>query len=284
MRWPLPPRYRIAAWYGAFAAVSNSLSNLRASYKGNNSGNCTQTVAIWNWTTSAWVQLDSRTIGTTEVAINNLIPSGVLADYVSGTTGNGELRVRIQCTATANRTSRGDLMSIVYDGPVGPDTTPPVVAMDAPGHGATVAGNVAVTATATDNFGVVGVQFLLNGAPLGIEDTTPPYLITWSSNSVADGGPYTLSALARDADGNQATAASVNVTVNNTVIPGLVASYSFEDGGGTTLSDRTGRGHAGTLSGAAWTTQGRFGGALSFDGINDWVTVLMLTISISQPR
>ena len=32
-------------------------------------------------------------------------------------------------------------------------------------------------------------------------------------------------------------------------------------------------GHTGTLSGAAWTTQGRFGGALSFDGVNDWVTI-----------
>ena len=27
------------------------------------------------------------------------------------------------------------------------------------------------------------------------------------------------------------------------------------------------------MSGATWTTQGRFGGALTFDGVNDWVTV-----------
>jgi hypothetical protein len=29
----------------------------------------------------------------------------------------------------------------------------------------------------------------------------------------------------------------------------------------------------GTISGATWNTQGKFGNALSFDGVNDWVTV-----------
>ena len=83
-----------------------------------------------------------------------------------------------------------------------------------------------------------------------------------------------MSAQARDAAGNQATAASIpSVTVNNSVLPGLVAAYNFDDSAGTTLTDRTGRGHHGTVSGATWTTQGRFGSALGFDGVNDWVTV-----------
>ena len=62
------------------------------------------------------------------------------------------------------------------------------------------------------------------------------------------------------------------MTVNNTTL-GLVAAYSFDEGTGATLVDRTGQGRTGTLAGATWTTQGRFGGALSFDGIDDWVTV-----------
>jgi hypothetical protein len=52
-------------------------------------------------------------VGTTEVLIADLIPSGTLADYVSGT---GELRVRIRCTnSTTNFFSSGDLLQIVYD-------------------------------------------------------------------------------------------------------------------------------------------------------------------------
>jgi hypothetical protein len=100
--------------------------------------------------------------------------------------------------------------------------------------------------------------------------------VTWNSTGVADGA-HQLSARARDAAANQGTAAAVAVNVLNTVPPpspvGLIASYNFNEGSGNTLNDRSGKGHTGTNSGATWTTQGKYGGALSFDGINDWVTV-----------
>jgi glucose/arabinose dehydrogenase len=54
---------------------------------------------------------------------------------------------------------------------------------------------------------------------------------------------------------------------------GLVAAFGFDEGVGTTVSDASGLGNTGTISGATWTTAGRFGGALSFDGVDDWVTV-----------
>ena len=55
--------------------------------------------------------------------------------------------------------------------------------------------------------------------------------------------------------------------------PGLVAAFGFEEGSGTTVVDATGSGNGGTITGATRTTSGRFGSALTFDGINDWVTV-----------
>ncbi len=143
--------------------------------------------------------------------------------------------------------------------------------MTAPAPNATVSGSVTVSATASDNVGVVGVQFLLGGVPLGAEDTVAPYSITWNSTSVANGGPYQLSARARDA-ANSTTATAVSVTVNNTNL-GLVAAYGFNEGTGTALLDQTGTGHTGTIAGPTWTAQGRFGSALTFDGVNDWVTV-----------
>ena len=36
---------------------------------------------------------------------------------------------------------------------------------------------------------------------------------------------------------------------------------------------RRGGGTSGSVSGAVWSAAGRFGSALSFDGVNDWVTV-----------
>ena len=73
---------------------------------------------------------------------------------------------------------------------------------------------MAVTATASDNVGVVGVQFKLDGANLGAEDTTSPYSVTWNTTSVANGS-HTLAAVARDAASNQTTAPTLTVIVDN---------------------------------------------------------------------
>lgn len=105
---------RIAEWYGSFVSVPNNLGSLKINYRGKNSSNCTQSIAIWNWASNLWVQLDARTVGTAETSINNLIPSGSLADYVSGESGNGEARLKIRCQAAANFISRGEVMNIVY--------------------------------------------------------------------------------------------------------------------------------------------------------------------------
>ena len=178
----------------------------------------------------------------------------------------------IRCADAAGNANPDDFVVTFAIASPPTDTTAPAVLITAPANGSTVFGNVTVSATATDAVGVVGVQFLLNGSPLGTEDTSAPYTITWNTASVADGGPYTLSARARDAANNQGVATAVSVTVNNTSL-GPVAAYSFDEGTGSTVLDHTGQGRTGTLAGAAWTTEGRFGGALSFDGIDDWVTV-----------
>ena len=94
------------------------------------------------------------------------------------------------------------------------DTTSPTVAVTAPAAGTTVTSTVVVSGSATDNVGVAGVQFKLDGANLGAEVTTPPYAVTWNTTTTADGG-HVLTAVARDAAGNRATSPGVTVTVAN---------------------------------------------------------------------
>src|SRR5206468_1752630 len=90
----------------------------------------------------------------------------------------------------------------------GGDTTPPTVGVTAPASGATVSGtSVPVSASASDNVGVVGVQFKLDGVNLGAE-TTGPYSVTWNTTTAAN-DTHTLSASARDAAGNTTTSATV---------------------------------------------------------------------------
>jgi Big-like domain-containing protein len=95
------------------------------------------------------------------------------------------------------------------------DKTPPAVALTSPASGAVLAGTTTVTASASDNVGVAGVRFFVDGAPIGAEDTTAPYSIDWDTTTAASGS-RTLTAVARDAAGNTMTSAPVVVIVSQT--------------------------------------------------------------------
>jgi hypothetical protein len=96
------------------------------------------------------------------------------------------------------------------------DVTPPTVTVTSPGNSETVTGTINVNADASDDIGVAGVQFELDGSPLGAEVTAAPYSVSWNSSSTTDGN-HTLTAVGRDAAGNQTTSAGVTVIVNNNV-------------------------------------------------------------------
>ena len=96
----------------------------------------------------------------------------------------------------------------------GGDTVSPTVSLTAPSAG-TVSGSLTVSANASDNVGVVGVQFKLDGVNIGSEDTTSPYSISWDSTG-ASNGSHNLTAVARDIAGNSTTSVAVIVNVSNT--------------------------------------------------------------------
>ena len=120
-----------------------------------------------------------------------------------------------QLTALARDSSGNTATSASVSVTVSNDTTPPTVAITAPAGGSTVSGNVPVSANASDNVAVVGVQFKVDGANLGAEITASPYALTWNTLAQTANGVHTLTAVARDAAGNSATSAAVSVTVNN---------------------------------------------------------------------
>jgi hypothetical protein len=93
------------------------------------------------------------------------------------------------------------------------DTVAPLIGFSTPTSGAKVSGVVTVLATASDNVGVLGVQFQLDGANLGSEGSIGNYSIPWDTKA-APNGVHLLSAIARDAAGNRGTS-TVTVTVDN---------------------------------------------------------------------
>jgi hypothetical protein len=98
------------------------------------------------------------------------------------------------------------------------NTTPPAVAITLPVNGATVSGTETVTASASDDIAIAGVDFLLDGVAPGAEDTAAPYSTPWNTTHVGNGS-HTLTAVARDAAGNRTTSAPVTVTVSNNTTP-----------------------------------------------------------------
>ncbi|MDP4264139.1 MAG: Ig-like domain-containing protein [Bacteroidota bacterium] len=147
--------------------------------------------------------LDGNVLGAEDISS----PYSVSWNTTTATNGNHTLTAKARDAAGNTTTSTGVLVT------VNNDTQLPTVNITAPAAG-TVAGTLSVTANATDNVGVVGVQFLLNGSNLGTEVLTSPYSFTWNTTTVADGS-YTLTAKARDAAGNIQTSSPVIVNVLN---------------------------------------------------------------------
>jgi hypothetical protein len=65
----------------------------------------------------------------------------------------------------------------------------------------------------------------------------------------------------------------VEVKVSDALLNGLVGWWKFDEGSGTVAYDSSGNGNNGNLTNGPTWTDGKVGGALSFDGVNDYVNV-----------
>ncbi len=88
-------------------------------------------------------------------------------------------------------------------------------------------------------------------------------------------GTWYYRVIAVDAAGNAgAPSPEASATIVAPPAPtGLVAAYGFEEASGTAALDRSGSGNTGTVAGPTRTASGKFGRALSFDGLNDIVNI-----------
>lgn len=91
---------------------------------------------------------------------------------------------------------------------------------------------------------------------------------------------------ATDASNNLSPFSNIATATTPVAVSDLVVAYGFNEGSGTTVADVSGNGITGTLQGATWTTGGKYGNALSFDGSSSYVdlgnpSVLQLTGSMT---
>lgn len=179
------------------------------------------------------------TVGTGNQANDNCVINGRYGLYKSGTnpgyTKSGNIDIPTGDPLYTNAVPGGDALTkdftllpaspCIGKGPVAAvpptpttDTIAPTVNITTPNEGSLVTDVISIAANATDNIGVVGVQFKINNVNLGTEITASPYQISWDTLPLAN-GPYVITAVARDASGNSSTSTAVNVSINNAPIP-----------------------------------------------------------------
>lgn len=104
-----------ARWFGDFANVPNSLSSLRVNYKSETPSNAaTISLEIYNYTSKVWAPLSTSRIGGGYFVGDAPTP---LADYVSGPSGKGHVRVRVTAESSSGPFQlKNELLRILFAG------------------------------------------------------------------------------------------------------------------------------------------------------------------------
>jgi len=220
-------------------AHENSLPGVAPEQQYACSSNATRVQAPRSNEIVCWRLDTSQDVAVVAPVMTNLNASGGGDDYSKRPKGNLDVTGRYFIWTTNMGGNRLDAFIVKVPSQLlagtGLDVTPPTVSITSPLAAVTLTGSVAINASAFDDVGVAGVQFQLDGVNLGTEDIAPPYSVAWSTGT-ASLGPHTLTAVARDAAGNDTTSAAVAITVGSlTAGPAImsVSSYSITATGAT---------------------------------------------------
>jgi len=143
------------------------------------------------------------------------------------TVSNGDHRISAIAKDDDGKESEDDDTIVGVDNSVA-DTTAPTVDITAPAADSTVSGSsVVIAAAASDDIAVAGVEFFLDGAPIGSDDSSP-FSIVWDSN-VATNASHELSARATDTSGNPSADHSITITVDNALAHALWNQVDWDE-------------------------------------------------------
>jgi thermitase len=144
------------------------------------------------------------------VASDTSSPFALTWDSSAWNGTNPTLSVRAYDAAGNSAMSKSVTVSVTSGAPpANPDTTAPVVKILSPANGSRAFGNMTVSASATDNVGVATVSLSIDGMVVATSNGGS-VSYRWNTKKVTS-GMHTITVLARDTSGNQATA-SVSVT------------------------------------------------------------------------
>jgi len=211
-------------------------------------GNLTGTINSTDWDVNigACLPYDSEyftgMIDDVRILTRALTPEEIAADASQLPVGSYYWRVEASdgANTVTSETRRFDIIE---------DATPPEVTLNYP----------ADNATTTDNFMELSAT---------VNDLSLLTVMIYGGRVDASDLLYVAENVASPADITYVWTAPVPVVDGNTA-----ALWHFNAGAGAAAGDETANNNDGTISGATWTTDGRFGYGLDFDGVNDYVQV-----------
>ncbi|MDA0161538.1 DUF4082 domain-containing protein [Solirubrobacter ginsenosidimutans] len=265
---PVPPALSVAPTSLAFSATAGGAAPAAKTLAVSNTGGGTL-----SWTTSddaSWLTVTPGSgsgAGTVTVtpSITGLDPGAYTATVTVAASG-----------ATGSPASIPVTLTVAAPTPPALAVTPTTLAFSATvGQASPAAKTVAVSNTGS---GALDVSAADDAAWLTVTPATAtaPATLTVTPNSTGLAvGTYsatvTVTATTAGATGSPKT---IGVTLTVAAAPtSLVGAWGFDEASGATAQDASGRGNVGTIDGATRSPSGKFGGALSFDGVNDLVTV-----------
>ncbi len=104
---------RIADWYGStvITETPSSISKLSITFDSKYSKqNTTQILYLYNWSTPAWTQMDSRSVGTADVLVT--VNQNQPANFISS---SGEIRLRVFINESNGRNCSADFMRFTVE-------------------------------------------------------------------------------------------------------------------------------------------------------------------------
>ena len=126
--------------------------------------------------------------------------------------------------------------------------------------------NVSYSVTAEGKY--LTYQWKKDGSNLTGENNANLYIT--DANSTLHDGNYSVVV---SNDFGSVESGLVEVKVTDSLLNGLVGWWKFDQGSGTVAYDSSGNGNDGSLTGGPTWATGKIGGALSFDGVDDYVEV-----------
>jgi len=243
--------------YGAAGLPTNTWSHLAATYDGSN------------------IRLYVNGAQTASAAQSGMIATSTNPLQIGGDSFYGQFykgtidEVRIYNVALTAAQIQSDMTT-----PLPADTQPPSAPTDL------VATPVAVSQIhlgwigSTDNFRVTAYlveredPVATNFVQIGTTNA-----VAFSDAGLSANSTYSYRVRAMDASGNLSGYSEVATAATPAAPGSLVAAYGFDEGSGTTATDESGTGNTGEIIGPTWTAAGKYGGALEFNGSNDWVLI-----------